>query len=243
MSDSTILGKVDDSLIERVRKLLDKAAATANEFEADAFSRKAAELAVRYRIDPDRLAATTADELGVRDIVLGRGAYVRARLNLLMAVADAHDAKVLFIATPTGTVAHVAGFRRDLDLIEVLYHSLHTQASVLMAQERRSTAAATQRFRRSFLFGFADRVAVQLNETRSRVEAEATGMSASSTELALLERGRQVDEYVTRTFGRVRSARPAAGAQVRGWSAGSEAGAKADIGRVRVAGRRALGPG
>ncbi len=43
-------------LLVRVRKLLDKAEATTNAHEADAFSRKAAELIAAHRIDPDRLA-------------------------------------------------------------------------------------------------------------------------------------------------------------------------------------------
>ena len=145
---------------------MDKASATANVHEADAFSRKAAELVARHRIDPAALAERRSDELGVREVALGRGAYVRARLALLMAVAEAHDTRVVFGTTPTGTVAYVAGYASDLDVVEVMYTSLHAQAASQMAVERRSTAAATQRFRRSFLFGYADRVAKSFDEAR-----------------------------------------------------------------------------
>ncbi len=109
---------------------MDKAAATSNVHEADAFSRKAAELVARHRIDPDALVEVGQDDLAVREITLGRGAYVRGRLALLMAVAEAHDSRVVFIATPTGTIAYVAGRVGDLDVVEVMYTSLHSQAAV-----------------------------------------------------------------------------------------------------------------
>jgi len=168
-------------LLQRVRKLMDKASATANPHEADAFARKAAELVARHRIDPDRVTDVgDRDDLAVREVPLGRGAYVRARLALLMAVAATHDTRVVFGTTPTGTVAHVAGDVGDLDVVELMYHSLHAQAAARMASERRGTPAATQRYRRSFLFGYADRMGVLLADTRRETEAAVV---APTTEL------------------------------------------------------------
>jgi len=244
--DSQITVDDDHSLVERVRKLMDKAAATTNVHEADAFSRKAAELVERHRIDPEALTERRGDDLVVREIPLGRGAYVRGRLALLMAVAEAHDARVVFGATPSGTIAYVAGYGSDLDVVEVMYTSLHTQAAAQMALERRATAAATQRFRRSFLFGYADRVAKSFDEVRRSAQAAAATPAAvddAGRSLARLERGRRVEEFITERFGRVRAARSAAGAEVTGWSAGSDAAGSADLGRQRLRGRRALGPG
>jgi hypothetical protein len=234
--------ETDTTLLSRIRKLMDKAAATSNAHEAEAFSRKAAELIARHRIDPERLR-TSQDELSVREIPLGRGAYVRARLALLSAVVDAHDARVLFGATPAGTVAYVAGFGADLDVIELMYHSLHGQAAAQMARHRRATPAATQRYRRSFLFGFAHRMSDIL--ARSARDAEATTSTASggSVALALIERRRRVDAFVDEEFGRVRAARAPRGAEVSAWSAGVSAADRADVGRARLAGRRAIGRG
>jgi hypothetical protein len=223
-----------------------KAAATTNPHEADAFARKAAELIARHRIDPAAIAELSTDELAVREVALGRGAYVRARLALLMAVAEAHDARVVFGATPTGTIAYVAGRTSDLDLVEVLYTSLHAQASAQMAAERRSTPAATQRHRRSFLFGYADRVAASFDAARVAAEAASPlpdDASAGGHALARREHVDRVDDFVRERFGPVRTARSAAGAEMRGWSAGSAAAERADLGRRRVEGRRALGPG
>ncbi len=232
-------------LLQRVRKLMDKASATSNTHEADAFARKAAELVARHRIDPDRvMAASGADELAVREIPIGRGAYVRARLALLMAVAGTHDTRVVFGTTPTGTVAHVAGFASDLDIVELMYHSLHGQAASQMAAERRATAAATQRFRRSFLFGYADRMGVLLADSRRDAEADvAERVGLAGTEVELVERSRRVEEFAKESFGRVRTARAAGAAQEHGWRAGVAAADRADVGRARLAGRRALGKG
>lgn len=243
--DATTI-EVEPSLVARVRKLMDKAEATSNVHEADAFSRKAAELIARHRIDPASLADTDRDDLAIREIALGRGAYVRARLALLMAVAEAHDSRVVFAATPTGTVAYVAGRSSDLDLVEVMYTSLHAQAAARMSMEHRATAAATQRHRRSFLFGYADRVAKSFDDARRNARAaspESGDADVAGRSPARLEQRDQVDRFVAERFGRVRAARSAAGAEVGGWTAGSAAAERADLGRKRVAERRSLGPG
>lgn len=227
---------------------MDKASATSNVHEADAFARKAAQLVARHRIDPHRVAdIDNHDDLVVREIPLGRGAYVRARLALLMAVAATHDTRVVFGATPTGTVAHVAGHAGDLDVVELMYHSLHGQAAARVASQRRATPAATQQFRRSFLFGYADRMGVLLAETRRDAEASvvasATDGRGSTTQMAIVDRSRRVEEFARESFGRVRNARAPGAAQANGWRAGADAADRADVGRARLAGRRALGSG
>jgi hypothetical protein len=235
-------------VLQRVRKLMDKASATSNPHEADAFARKAAELVARHRIDPNRLADIDDwDDLVVREIPLGRGAYVRARLALLMAVAATHDTRVVFGTTSTGTIAHVAGHASDLDIVELMYHSLHTQASAQMASERRSTPAATQKYRRSFLFGYADRMGALLADTRRDAEAAVVASStdgrAAATQVAIVDRSRRLDDFAKESFGRVRTARAPGAAQANGWKAGAAAADRADVGRARLAGKRALGSG
>ncbi len=232
-------------LVVRVRKLLDKAEGTANPHEADAFSRKAAELIATHCIDPDYLAAVDAsDSLALIEVDIGRGAYVRARLALLMAVAKPHDARVVFETRPTGTVALVAGFRSDLDVVEMMYTSLHQQAATQMAQQRRGTAAATQRFRRSFLFGFANRIGEVLDSpgTQGHSNSQPTG-GQSQRALIMQSREQRLDDYAAAQFGPVRSARAPRAAQAAGWGAGSDAAGRADVGRSRLTGRGAIGRG
>lgn len=235
----------DESVVRRVRKLLDKAERTSNPHEAEAFSLKAAELAARHRIDPDRLAAAPdPGDLAVRSFALGRGAYVRARLALLVSIAEAHDVKVVFETRPDGTVALAAGFVDDLEVVELLYHSLHQQASSQMARIRRGSGAATQRHRRSFLFGFAHRAGELLAEAAEAAAAAGpTGGGGGVSEdvtLALRARTSNVDEFAAREWGRVRRARPHQAPERRGWSEGSAAAERADLGRRRVGGVRGL---
>ncbi len=231
----------DPTLLTKVRKLLAMAEGSPNPNEADAFSRKAAELIAAHRIDPRRLRAEADDHLGVREVVLGRGAYVRGRLGLLQAVAEAHGCRVVFEARDRGTVAFVAGFRSDLGTVDLLYQSLHAQASSRMAAERRATAAATQQFRRSFLFGYADQIRRMFESTTERAQRHVHPSSAMLP--ALRARDRRVDEFSRRQFGRVVAARRPKAATATGWEAGRRAAHGADLGRRRVGGLRAIGSG
>ena len=230
-----------EATIQKVRKLLAMAERSPHASEADAFSRKAAELIAAHRIDPERLRAETHDELRVRTFDVGRGAYVRARIALLQAIAEAHGCRLVFAPARTGTVAYVAGFRSDLEAVELLYASLHTQASSRMSRERRPTAAATQRFRRSFLLGFADEVQRML--TRTRATAERAAVSAETTLPALRAREQRVEDFARSSFGRVVAARRVSPASAAGWDAGRAAAARADLGRRGMDGPRALGRG
>jgi len=235
-------GSDDQALLERVRKLFEKANATTNSHEADAFSRKAAELVARHRIDPTRLAsADRGDRVVMHELPLGRGAYVRARLALLTTVGDHHDVRVVFRTTPVGMLAYLAGFASDVEVVELLYHSLHQQAASQMAGISRGTGPATQRFRRSFLMGFANRIGDLLDSTDRAARRGRTPAAVESTAIALRERAEQVDDYVTSAFGKVRSAAPATPAQASGWRAGVSAAERADVGRSRLDERRALG--
>ena len=242
------LSEPDDLLVQRVRKLLDKAERTDNGHEAEVFAAKAAELVAQHRIEPDRLAtARDGEELAIAEVHVGRGAYVRARLALLQGIAEAHDVRVVFQATATGTVAFLAGYRSDLAVTEVMYHSLHQQAASQVAAIKKQTGAATQRYRRSFLFGFAGRIAELLAESRSSVESEAAdGLvdgDASSTEVALRARAERVDEFAARSWGRVRSASPPSAVSSDGYARGTAAAGRADVGRARLRGRRSIGRG
>lgn len=230
-----------DSLVAKVRKLLAMAEGTSNQNEADAFSRKAAELIAAHRIDPDRLRSSANDELAVVQLPLGRGAYVRGRLSLLQAIGEAHGCRTVFEVHDRGTVAFVAGFRSDLDTVELLYHSLHTQAAGRMAAERRATPAATQQWRRSFLFGYADQIRRMLQQTAD--EAVARVHPSSATLPALRARSKRVDEFSRQRFGRVVAARRPKAATATGFVAGQRAASRADIGRERIAGIRAIGRG
>jgi len=231
----------DAGLVGKVRKLLAMAEGSSNPNEADAFSRKAAELIAAHRIDPERLRVEANDELAVRELMLGRGAYVRGRLALLQVIAESHGCRVVFEVRDRGTVAFVAGFRSDLETTELLYNSLHAQASSRLSTERRATAAATQQWRRSFLFGYADQIRQMLQKSADRAKRHLHPSSAALP--ALRARDRRVDEFSRQRFGRVVAARRPKAATVTGFQAGQRAANAADLGRRRVGGLKALGAG
>ncbi len=234
---------VDEPLLVKVRKLLAKAEATHNEHEAEAFAAKAAALIATHRIDTARLAAAGHTEaMTIRSVVVGRGAYVRARLALLGAVAGSHDCELVWVSTTEGAVAKLAGFTSDLDATVMLYESLHMQAASRMAAVRRSTPAATQRWRRAFLFGYAARVRDLLGETRRNVE-EHSPTVAGSTLPDLPGRAAQVSAFAKTAFGRVVPASAPAAAVAGGWERGHREASSADLGRARLAGRPQLGRG
>ena len=176
-------------------------------------------------------------------MAVGRGAYVRARLALLGAVADAHDCQMVWRTGPAGATGLLAGFTSDLDATVMLYESLHLQATSRMAAVRRATPASTQRWRRAFLFGFADRVGELLRETRRRVEAETAATGRASLLPDLPSRAAQVRAFASTAFGRVTTAARPAPAAANAYHEGHAAASAADIGRSRLAGRRQLGRG
>jgi hypothetical protein len=229
-------------VLRKVRKLLAKAEVTDNPREADAFSAKAAALIATHRLDPAWLADEQAlDELAVRRIPVGRGAYVRARLALLQAIAGAHDAELVWQSGPDGSTALVAGFTRDLDAIAVLYESLHLQAAARMASVRRRTPAATQRWRRAFLFGFASRISEMLGTARERAATEVVAPSDGPPLPDLLARAERVRTYAASAFGRVVTAAAPSPALASGWDHGHSAAGQVDVGRARLGGQRAIG--
>lgn len=230
-----------DALVVKVRKLLAMAEGSGNPNEADAFSAKAAALIAEHRIDPERLRAEERSDLAVIEFDIGRGAYARGRLHLLQSIASTAGCDTVFTQRQIGTVAMVAGFRTDLDGVELLYHSLHAQASTRMAAERRSTGAATQRWRRSFLFGFGDEVHDLLERATDEVVQKAHPSQAALP--VLRERRGRVAEYSKREFGRVRAARRPAPVQTGAYDVGVAAAHAADLGRRRVGGLTAIAGG
>lgn len=233
-----------EAVAEKVRKLLAKAEATSNANEAEAFSAKAAQLMTAHRLDAQALRESLRrGALRVDRLPLGRGAYVRARLALLGAVARHHDVKVVYETGPTGTTALLAGFDDDLRSTRMFYESLHTQAAGQMASIRKATPAATQRFRRSFLFGYAARVGELLGASANARQRPAAETAADSLLPDVLERRTRVEAYAATAFGRVHAARPATPAIAAGFDHGHAAAGRADLGRRRLHGRPQLDRG
>ena len=224
----------------RVQKLIAVAERTTHPDESDAFSRKAAELIARYRLSAEALRPRQPDEYVIHELVLGRGAYVRARFSLLSGVADAMGCLATFLTGPSGTTAQISGPLREVEAVEVLFNSLHQQMASQASKQRRTTSAATQRFRRAFMFGFAERVSELLHDAHS-VAAEQE--DAQSLLPIMLEQRERVHRFAAEQLGPIRAAAAPAPVVANGASAGRQAASDADIGRIRVASQYAIGQG
>jgi hypothetical protein len=234
-----VLRGVDDDHrrhVERIRKLLAKAASTTAE-EADALTAKALDLSVRHGIDRAVLAAD-GDGDGIRErmLLLASGPYVGARWYLLARVADHLGCEAFYRADDTGRLVTVVGFLGDVDRTLDLFRALDHQAAVgaLAVTSRGSTTKA----RREFLYGFAQGVDGQLAEAATRAGVDDTTNPAA---VVLVERRAAVADHVSRTY-HLRSERRGRVEPSAAFGAGTAAGADVALPRPRLGSQpRALG--
>jgi hypothetical protein len=242
-----------ESMLRKVRGLLDKAENTGFEHEQDALLAKAAELMARYRITEAMVARSKPlvdrGRIVQRDVQLGSGQYVRARLALLGAVAEHSCCKLLTHTGWDGRVGEIFGYESDVAAVEVLYTSLLVQATSAMRKAKRPAGQSGLEFRRSFLFGFAHRVSERLEETNRAVADEmadrAAGPTSTSVALVLVDRRQDVEDEVFRRVGRVGTLGRAKSVSRDGYSGGRDAGDRADLHTARgvAGGRTAIDPG
>ena len=225
----------DDRVLRRIRGLLAKAESTEFPDEAESLTAKAQELMTRHAVDAailevDRPAdgrAVDTRRVHVRD------PYVRAKMQLLAAVAEANDVRLVWYSGLG--IANLVGVRADVAAVELLFTSLLLQvAQALSAAERPlRRGSASRSFRRAFLLGYAHRIGERLQAARRRATAEA--VAEHDVDLLPVLRSRQaaVEQRVTELFPHVRATRSRASVDAGGWYAGREAAERADVGSRR----------
>lgn len=233
MTDTTA-----EPILAKIRGLLDKAEATTFAAEAEAFTAKATQLMAKYRIDQAMLDAArpAAQRRAVveRHVKLGSGPYVRTRLSLLSAAADANDVRVLTSVRHDGRVGHLIGTVDDVEATEMLYTSLAIQAARDTAKIAGSSPGQTRRQRRSFLAGFAASVDARLTAQNAAAAAEAE-RATPGVAIVLADKSALVDDWVRGRYGRVGSLRrTGTGTHSGSYQKGVAAGNRADLGATRV---------
>ncbi|QGG94721.1 DUF2786 domain-containing protein [Actinomarinicola tropica] len=241
-----------DTVLRRIRGLLDQAERTSFPSEAEAFAAKAAEMMARHHVDVAMLERTRRERGGgvvEVDVELGRGQYVRARLELLGQVAEAYDCRVLTSSAPRGRVGHVIGHAADVEQTELMYTSLLVQATRAAAAEPVPRGHAGVTFRRGFLLGFAARVGERLAAQAARAARHAEqehadgDPTAPSVALVLADRRQSVDDWVADRYRHLRRLDRAAPVSTHAVERGTRAGDRADLGGRAVDGGRAMLPG
>jgi len=238
--------------LDTVRKLLAKADGAATPAEAEVYTAKAVELMARHGIDEALLgaAAPHCDEVATCRIPVA-DPYSAGKARLLAWTASALRCRAVLHEAGGGRVAAVTvlGFASDRARVELLYTSLLLQASAQLARQRPAwVGESVAAYRRSWLHGFAVRVHQRLVEAEARAAESAARASPSSgpsagpsVALVLADRRARVDRAYAEAFpqiGRARHARLSGS----GYAAGTQAGARADLGGrpVAAAGRQAL---
>lgn len=243
-----------ETVLRRIRGLLDQAESTSYPSEAEAFAAKAAELMARHHVDVavlDRARRGRGGGVVEVDVELGRGQYVRARLELLGQVAAAYDCRILTSSQPLGRVGHVIGHAADVDQVSLMYTSLLVQATRAAAVEPCPRGHSGVTFRRGFLLGFATRVgerlAAQAEEAARAAEADrarpgaTTDPAVPSVAVVLADRRDAVDAWVADRYRSLRRLDRAAPVTAEGVERGARAGDRADLGgRAVPTGRGAI---
>ena len=230
-------GAGDDRALRVIRGLLAKAEATEFAEEAEALTAKAQELMTRHAVDAALLAGDVpAGDVRTRRVHVA-DPYVRAKVQLLGAVAEANDVRLVWYQGLG--IATLVGARAELDAVELLFTSLLLQvAQGLAAAERTAGRGRSPRtFRRAFLLGYAHRIGERLQEARRRATAEAAEAAEErGVDLLPVLRSRKeaVDAAVAELFPRVRASRSRATVDAGGWYAGQSAAERADVGPRRA---------
>lgn len=238
-NDTTTTEEIDTSKLGKIRALLDKAESTSAEFpdEAEALMAKAMDLMERYRISEAMIAdaAPLQDRGKIVEVTIaaGSGPYVNARIALAGAVARSHSVVLLIQTTFRGKSIILNGYETDVALSEMLYTSLLVQATRAMDSPevlaQKPSGIHGTSFKRAFLLSFADRIEQRLKEA-SAVAAAAYEGEGRSVALVLVDRSKDVQDYIFNRYGKLRQARPSSPASSHaGMKAGMDAADAADL--------------
>lgn len=251
MTNDTTTEEIDTSKLSKIRALLDKAESTDSPEEAEALTAKALEWMEKYRID-EMMVADAAPKQDRGKIVqtafkVGSGPYVNARIALAGSISRAHSVTLLIQPGYEGKTVLLNGYETDVALTEMLYTSLLVQATraadspETLAQKPHNVHGTA--FKRAFLLSFADRIEERLREATA-VAADAHEGEGRSVALVLVDRSKDVQDFVFKRYGKLRAARPAAPASsYAGSVAGTRAANNADLStnrRVSGNGTKAL---
>jgi hypothetical protein len=179
--------------------------------------------------------------------------YAAAKGAILNGIARTHG--VQSIRHSGSEFYTLIGFESDLDVVEILFASLHLQALNGVEKARPSrglvqrydaatgryadgvTAGDVKAFRRAFILGFAQRVSERLRET----QREAQANSEAGTDLVLVDRKAAVDSLTKELFPKVVTRKTYARGD--GYRSGQAAGSRANLGTTGIGSGRGVAIG
>ena len=224
-------GALDEKVLVKVRALLAKAESTEFAEEAESLTAKAQQFMTRHSIDAAMVdaQATSHDAPAARRIHL-ESPYVEAKAALLNAVAGPNRCRAV-LQRDLGFVT-VFGFQGDLQVVDVLFTSLLSQATAAMVAAGRvlnRSGASTRSFRQSFLVAYAHRIGERLQQAAQQSVDEAGGVHGQAMLPVLAGREEAVEAAVGSAFPRMVRRAPRVHDHA-GWQAGTIAADQARLG-------------
>ncbi len=225
-----------ETVVEKVRKLMNKAGSTESAEEAEAFFAKAQELQTRWQIESAELADATSNDIGSTQWIVPEP-YGKAKAHAFAVVGRVNDVVVQWSSTAYRNAdgrrqrtLYMWGTEANLDFTEDLLAAMVVQLATLLPKVHGekatpwSYAIGTQRARDEFIVGYGAGVAAKIRAARETViEVKAD----SSTALVLASQWDRANA----------EARPVKTEEIRhGSQGGYAAGMKADIGQSTLDG-------
>lgn len=231
-----------DKVREKVQKLLNQAADRAGTPEGESFYEKAFHLMAAYGVDERDLAAPDeGDEVVHKHFDFG-GSYSDMQARLLLGIAHALHCDGFYRRVYRSTRvegAEIFGLRRHTERVKLLYSML---MPVMMAQAREVEPTEWESAvvsRRSFMTGFAAKIAERLREAEGSVAGSGTPYALALIDDA--EVANQAREAFAAAQGlSVRSEESKRSLDPGAFFQGQDAGSLADLGQARVRARPAL---
>lgn len=239
----------EDKILNRVRGLLDKAASTEFESEAQALRDKAMQLMAAYGIEQAMLEASgkkVSDQ--IVEVTIGfKNPYSREKHSLPSVVAKAFSCRAVGITSGKSVLyAKLVGHASDVERVEFLFTLLLVQAENGAAKVKadshggwysgKEVAARTRILRASYMAGFADEVGGRLWEIQQHAErqndAQHAGSGTPGAALVLASRRELVDQRYADLFPGSHRMRSRNYSQ-SGLNAGRAGGRNADLGQNR----------
>src|SRR3972149_3198261 len=228
-------------MLQKIEALLRKAESTPYEEEAALFCAKAQELMERYAISEEALwqLDPSKTEKPIIESVEIKGDASWEKFSLFSVLADCNRCKAW---KDTGRdyrgrtyYVRIAGYPSDVAFVEAMYASLLLQMDLacVIAEVEENYVESLRTWRISFTEGFVARVERRLREKHKRRNPSTGGKEL------VLAREKKVDDFVDAqgiSFSPLSFNRNSYDEVA--YEAGSKAGDSADIGNVRLPGRR-----
>ena len=229
----------NQTILERVEKLLAKAESSEHESERDAYVTKAQELMTKYAIDEAMLRQSQGVRTTITSVSLdvGNVKYSKARAQLAFNIANANNCyavawRKLYPERGYDRI-EVFGTPTACELVETLWASLNTQLNVALEREEIPSHVQGKTFRNNFVRAYAYTVGQRLKEAKENV---VRGEAGHSTALVLVNVRNQAEDYA-KDFHSDKSIVNAVDrykGNSEGWGAGKRAGQNASLARGQL---------